>query len=143
MPFYSTSLTFRLQVPDVRSGFQETNTGIESQKFDTLSKHIPSEPDLKPSHGNSISSQFLPSKKGGTSHLPNLRHTRHLDVSLCRSGTRASRRLRHVRGAPGELRLCYANLPPAKCAQAAERLKAEGQFLPLRPEIGGGSESQG
>eukprot|EP00913_Durusdinium_trenchii_P036074 g33755.t1 len=27
-------------------------------------------------------------------------------------------------GAPGELRLCYANLPPAKCAQAAERLKA-------------------
>eukprot|EP00434_Breviolum_minutum_P015144 symbB.v1.2.013356.t1/scaffold942.1/size149982/7 len=27
-------------------------------------------------------------------------------------------------GAPGELRLCYANLPPAKCVEAAERLKA-------------------
>lgn len=27
-------------------------------------------------------------------------------------------------GAPGELRLCYANLPSAKCSVAAERLKA-------------------
>ena len=29
-----------------------------------------------------------------------------------------------IPGAPGELRLCYANLPPAKCVEAAERLKA-------------------
>jgi len=26
-------------------------------------------------------------------------------------------------GAPGELRLCYANLPSAQCSVAAERLK--------------------
>ena len=39
-------------------------------------------------------------------------------------------------GAPGEIRVCYANLPPAKCAEAAKRLKAgltsatHGQFTP-------------
>ncbi|CAE7276089.1 unnamed protein product, partial [Symbiodinium microadriaticum] len=28
------------------------------------------------------------------------------------------------KGAPGEIRVCYANLAPEKCAEAARRLKA-------------------